>query len=322
MLRRLAWIVVVLVTGAVAAGDESPDQVVLHAQQLAAEHRYQEAVALLEPLESTAENTNLQYIVSAELGRSLFHLGRYQEAHARFQRAVSIEPRQVETALYLQATAYLLGEKEQAWLILREILKSGAKDLYLAVSLPGERKFLTDPDAWALIEEFAVPIGLDLETGSAFGLALGASRPEVAAALGVGTDSAEGKALTAHAGPHMVWGFAFDGSNRLVEIVLQVENLIKYTPYRLGFGGSDWRASPAELGAILGPPTASSTDAENVLVMSWTRSDFTVSAAFGHPRQPRPPGIAEGVAMLKMIRVRSHGLEQSAGDPISDSMNP
>jgi tetratricopeptide (TPR) repeat protein len=322
MLRTLGSILIALTSGASVVGAETPDQVVAQAQRLAANHRYQEAIDRLEPLENSVEHTDLQYIVAAELGRSLFHLGRYQEAHTRFQRAVKLQPQHVETALYLQATAYLLGDRDQAWLILRAVLESGAKDLYLAVTLPGERRFLSDPEAWTLMEEFALPIGLDLETGSVFGVSLGQPRSEVVSALGTASDSKDGKALTAQAGPHLVWGFAFDDSDELSEVVLQVENLVKYTPYRLGFGGSDWRASPAELGAIMGPPSATSSDEENVLVMSWTRPTFTATAAFGHPRPPRPPGIADGVAMLRLIRLRRHEPSEAVTPPNSDSMNP
>jgi tetratricopeptide (TPR) repeat protein len=322
MLRILVSMAVILATGWLVLAAENPDRIVVQAQELATNHRYQEALDLLAPLENAIEDTNLQYIVSAELGRSYFHLGQYREAHARFQRAVKLQPQHVETALYLQATAYLLGDRDQAFLIFEEILKSGAKDLYLAVSLPGERRFLADPEAWSLIEKYAVPIDLDLETGSVMGLTMGQSRTEVVSVLQTSSGAGDGAALTAQAGPYLVWGFAFDDADELAEVVLQVENLVKYTPYRLGFSESGWRASPAELGAIMGAPTATSTDTENLLVMSWTRSTFTVTAAFGLPRPPGPPGIADGVAMLRLIRISRPDAEQTAQPPNSDSMNP
>jgi len=323
-MSRIAALLIFLAVAAVlpVTGAENPDEVIRQAQQLAGRHRFQEVVELLTPLEGTTENREVEYIVAAELGRALFHLGWYREAHERFRRAVAMHPEHVETALYLQATAYLLGDHEQAWLIFREILDSGARDLYLAVTLPGERRFLSDPEAWALIEQYAVPIELDLETGSVFGVSLGQPKREVEAALAASSGPHGGKALTAQAGPHLVWGFAFDDEDELSEVVLQVENLVKYTPYRLGFGASDWRASPAELGALLGPPTATSTDSNHVLVMSWTRPDFTVSAAFGHPRPPRPPCLADGVAMLRVIRIRRHGPDDDARAVDSDSMSP
>jgi len=318
----VALVAIVMAAGPSVAGADSPDELIRQAQELGGHHRFQEAVELLLPLEDTIPDREVQYIVAAELGRSFFHLGRYNEAHERFRRAVSMHPEHVETALYLQATAYLLGDRDQALLIFREILKSGAHDLYLAVTLPGERKFLSDPEVWALVEQYAVPIGLDLETGSVFEVSLGQSRQEVETAFGANSGSSGGRALTAQAGPHLVWGFAFDDDGGLSEVVLQVENLVKYTPYRLGFGGSDWRASPAELGALLGPPTATSTDSDHVLVMSWTRPEFTIAAAFGHPRPPRPPSIADGVAMLRMIRIRRHTAEEQDHELDSDSMNP
>jgi tetratricopeptide (TPR) repeat protein len=280
------------------------DETIATAQRLASQHRYTEVIDLLSGLEDTPANPELRYIVAAELGRAYFHLGRYQEADLLFRRAVSIHPDRAETALYLEASAYLMGDLEQALLILTEIIKSGGRDLYLAVTLPGERRFLAEAEVWEVLEANGISMALDLDNGSLFGLSMGEPRSKVAATLGSSPSTAEGPALTAHAGPHLVWGFAFDDRDRLSEIVIHVENLIKYTPYRLGFGASDWRTSPAEFTALMGPTSITSTDEENVLVMSWERPGWAVSAAFGHPRPPRPPGLAPGVAMLRLIRIK------------------
>lgn len=282
----------------------SVDQTITAAQQLAGRHRYTDVIELLAGLDDAPVDPEVRYIIAAELGRAYFHLGRYPEAHEQFRQAVMIHPDRAETALYLQASAYLTGDREQALLILREILRSGARDLYLAVTLPGERRFLSEADVWSLFEANAVPINLDLTEGTVFGLALGDPRSKVAATLGSSPSTAEGSALTAQAGPHVVWGFAFDDRDRLCEVVIHVENLVKYTPYRLGIGASDWRTSPAEITALVGPTSGSFADDEHVLVMSWDRPGFTVSAAYGHPRPPRPPGLAAGVAMLKVIRIK------------------
>jgi tetratricopeptide (TPR) repeat protein len=290
------------------------------AQEKAHRKRYQEVLDLLEPLENFPENQESQYIVAAELGRASFHLGQYQRAHERFRRAVSIFPDRVETALYLEATAYLLGDREQAFMILREVLRGGAQDLYLAVTLPGERQFLRDPEVWRLIEEFAVPMRFEIERGSVLGLELGQPRAEVEETLGVAAGSQ--RVLTAEAGPHLIWGFAFSDQDLLNEITVHVENVVKYTPYRPVFDSTDWRATPAHFTASLGPPSRTFSDGEYVLVMSWQLSNVSFSAAFGHPRPPRPPGIAEGVAMLRMLRFESPTISRDAAGRNSGTIPP
>jgi tetratricopeptide (TPR) repeat protein len=279
------------------------EQAISAARQAAARHRYGEVIELLSGLEDAANDPESRYIVAAELGRAYFHLGRYPEAHVRFREAASIHPDRAETALYLQASAYLVGDVDQALLVFRALLGSGARDLYLAVTLPGERRFLADERVWAILESRRISMGLDLEVGRVLGLKLGDPRSKVAATLGSSPSTAEGASLTAEAGPHLVWGFSFDDRDRLREVVIHVENLVKYTPYRLGFGASDWRTTPAELTAALGPTSATATDIDHVLVMSWERDDLAIWAAFGHPRAPRPPGLTPGVAMLRLIRL-------------------
>ena len=300
---KLPWLISVLLAWVAPAWSDSTDQTIAQAQRLAARHRYGEVIELLAGMESASNNPEVRYIVAAELGRAYFHLGMYPESHQRFRRAVSIHPDRAETALYLEATAYLLGDREQAFLILREVLKSGARDLYQAVTLPGERRFLGEPEVWELLDEFAVSMDLDLNRGTLLGVSLGDPRSKVAASVGSSPSTSEGPAIAAVAGPHLVWGFSFDEDDRLREVVVHVENLVKYTPYRLGIGASDWRTSPAELTAFMGPTSATSSDDDHVLVMTWSRSGFTVSAAFGHPRPPRPPGLSPGVAMLRLIRL-------------------
>jgi tetratricopeptide (TPR) repeat protein len=279
------------------------EQIVTAARQLAALHRYGEVIDLLSGLEGDVDDPESRYIVAAELGRAYFHLGRYPEAHQRFSRAVTIRPDRAETALYLEASAYLLGDLDQALMILRAILASGARDLYLAVTLPGERQFLAEDSVWATLEARRVSMDLDLDRGSVFGISLGDPRSKVAARVGASPSTADGAALTAEAGPHVVWGFAFDDRDCLHEVVVHVENLVKYTPYRHGIGARDWRTSPAQLIAALGPTSVAADGNDQVVVMSWKREDFTISAAFGHPRPPRPPGLDPGVAMLQLIRL-------------------
>ena len=138
-------------------------------------HQYDKVVEILTPYNSVPDEES-RYITAAEIGRAYFHLGRYQESHRAFREAVRLRSDRIETAIYLQATAYLMGEREQAVAILREVLKSGAEDLYLAVTLPGERRFLADPEVRALLAEFAVPVPVDLDPPGFLGATLGDGR--------------------------------------------------------------------------------------------------------------------------------------------------
>ena len=147
--------------GSVAAA--TIDQTIRTAQELAGRHRYAEVIELLTEVEGSSKIPEIRYIVAAELGRAYFHLGRYSEAHQRFRQAVTIHPDRAETALYLEASAYLMGDLDQALLILREILRSDARDLYLAVTLPGERRFLAEPEVWAVLDAHRISMEIDLE---------------------------------------------------------------------------------------------------------------------------------------------------------------
>ncbi len=132
------------------------------AREAGRQHRYDEVIELLTPFNADGDS-EIRYITAAEIGRAYFHLGRYGEAHRAFREAVRLHPERAESAIYLEATSYLMGDSEQAYAILREILKSGADDLYLAVTLPGERRFLADPEVHQIIEEFSVDLTIDVE---------------------------------------------------------------------------------------------------------------------------------------------------------------
>jgi tetratricopeptide (TPR) repeat protein len=288
--------------------------------ELARSHRYEEVIDRLAPIEGLSERPEVRYMVAAELGRAMFHLGRYPEAHQRFRQAVLIHPERIETALYLQATAYLLGERDQAFAILRELLRGGARDLYLAVTLPGERLFLADPEVWAAIDEFAVPVAVDLELGGLLGVTLGDDRGQVESALGAGGAGNTGKVLTAQAGPHLIWAFSFSDADRLTEATLYTENLVKYTPYRPRFGEVDWQSPPSAVIAALGPPDDTSTDDARNLVMIWHMQSLELTMIFGHARPPAPPVLPEGAAMLRMMRVSAPESATAIDDPNSASM--
>ncbi|MFV2072604.1 MAG: tol-pal system YbgF family protein [Thermoanaerobaculales bacterium] len=287
-----------------SAAAEDFDAALERARESARRHRYTDVVEILTPFNVTGD-PEIRYITAAEIGRAYFHLGRYQPAHQAFREAAKIHPERVETALYLEATSYLLGHREQAFMILREILRSGARDLYLAVTLPGERKFLADPEVRALIDEFAVVLDVDLERGAMLGITLGDTRERVVEKLEAKSSDPTARGLTASAGPYPIWAFIFDATNRLEEILLYPENLVKYTPYQLHIGGElDWRVTPAKANAVLGAPVRTAAETELGIAITWDIADLELTLDFGQPRTPRPPGIADGTAMLRALRLR------------------
>jgi len=110
------------------------------------------------------------------------------------------------------------------------VLHSGATDLYLAVTLPGERAFLADPEVWSLLESHAVPLELDLEEGRFRSVRLGDDRRAVERALGASPGSAISGTLIARAGPHMIWALTFAPDGALDEILVDTDRLLRYTP--------------------------------------------------------------------------------------------
>lgn len=273
------------------------------------EHRYNEVIEILTPF-NAAEDPEIRYITAAEIGRAYFHIGRYREAHRAFREAVRLHPERVETAIYLEATSYLMGEKEQAYAILREILKSSARDLYLAVTLPGERQFLADPKVHEIIEEFAMTLTVDVERARILGVGLGDSRDAAVEALEARSSDPNAPSLTASAGPALIWAFSFDAEHRLCEIVLQAENLLRYTPYRLQFDEEmDWRMTPAAAIAAWGAPSHLTTSRGDGVVAAWDFPDHRLTIDFARPRPPPPPGVQEGAAVPRTI----HMTRQTAG---------
>jgi tetratricopeptide (TPR) repeat protein len=304
--RRIRRCAVPIVCSAMlAAGATAADFDLTLAQvrDAARHHRYSEVIELLTPFNSV-DDPEIQYITAAEIGRAHYHLGQYEQAHRAFRQAVRIHPDRVETALYLQATAYLVGDKQQALGILRELLRSGARDLYLAVTLPGEKDFLVDPEVWKLLQEYSVPFAIDLDQGTIFEVSLGEDRSSIEDILTASTGDPLSKGLSASAGPHLVWAFAFDSEQRLEEVQVHAENLLKYTPYRLRIGEHlDWSATPSAVVAVLGPPTRTSSHVDHRISMIWEHSRYQLTLEFGPPRTPRPPGIADATAMLRRLRM-------------------
>ena len=279
------------------------------AREAGLSHRYHEVIEVLTPFNADV-NPEVRYITAAEIGRANFHLGRYEEAHHAFREAVRLHPERAETAIYLEATSYLMGNSDQAYAILREILKSGAFDLYLAVTLPGERRFLADPRVQEIIEEFSITLEADVERARILGVELGDSRSDAVARLAAQSSDPGAPALTASAGPALIWAFVFDADQQLEEILLQAENLYRYTPYRLKFDEeNDWRLTPAAAIASLGPPIETAVSQDGGIVIAWDFAGHRLTMDFGQPRSPRPPDLPEGAAMLRTVQLTKHASE-------------
>jgi tetratricopeptide (TPR) repeat protein len=273
------------------------------ARQAGLEHRYSEVIEILTPFNAVGE-PEVRYITAAEIGRAFFHLGRYGEAHRAFREAVAIHPERAETAIYLEATSYLMGESDQAYAILRKILESGALDLYLAVTLPGERQFLADPTVQKIIEEHAVTLEVDVAHARILGVSLGDSRKVVIETLEARSSDLTAPSLTASAGPALIWALSFDAEQRLQEIVLQAENLFRYTPYRLHFDSTiGWNVTPAGAIAAWGDPLVLTAAQDQGIVATWEYPGHRMTLEFSRPRPPQPPGVSEGAAWLRTVQL-------------------
>jgi tetratricopeptide (TPR) repeat protein len=280
---------------------EDRESALRRAREAANNQQYADVIEILTPFNSI-DDPEWRYVSAAEIGRAYFHLARYHEAHNAFREAVRLHPERVESAIYLEATSFLVGDRKQALLIFEEILKSGARDLYMAVTLPGERRFLADPGVRAILADHVIPLDIDVESASVLGASLGDSRDRVEALLEAETSDRSATSLTASAGPAFIWGFVFDQDQRLGEIVLQTENLFKYTPYRVRLGdGVDWSATPAAVLAAWGPPETTFDTPDHGLAMTWKWPKHRSTLEFASRQKPRPAEFAEGAAMLKAI---------------------
>jgi tetratricopeptide (TPR) repeat protein len=307
-------VLAVLLVGSVAFGDgaESFEAALERAREAALAHRYAEVIDTLTPF-SSASDPEVRYTATAEIGRAWYHLGAYPAANRAFREAVAIHPDRAETAIYLLATSHLTGDTEQALVVLDALLESGARDLYLAVTLTGTRRFFQDPEIVGLLERHAIPLEVRIDAGSAMTATLRDPREQVLEALGITGDAPGGRSLTAEAGPALIWAFLFDRHERLSEIVLHAQNLLLYTPYRLQFGGGiDWRASPAAAIAAWGPPISSSPSDDGGVEMSWDSEDHLMAVEFARPGAYEPAGRPAGAAMIRLVRFRAHATSAPA----------
>ncbi len=274
------------------------------AREAAAAHRYQEALDILEPAaEDETLDPGTRFEVLAEVGRARFHLGRYKGAYNAFAAAMKLQPGSVEAALYFEASAWLTGRHREALGVFEALLTSGARDLYLAVTLPGEKQFLSDPEVWEVLQRHERPLAVDLKAGVALGAKLGQKKDVVLAVL-PGSPPDSGRELAVRVGPHVLWALRFGSDDRLEEVLVDAENLLRYTPYRLHFAsGLDWRMTSETARKILGDPVRESTLDDGSRVLTWTHEGVQSSLEFGPPRDPRPVVMPEGTWMLRFFRM-------------------
>ena len=95
-----------------------------------------------------------------------------------------------------------------------------------------------------------------------------------------------------------------EAEQRLQEIVLQAENLFRYTPYRLHFSEAvGWDVTPAEAIAAWGTPAVLTTAQDQGIVATWEYPGHRVTLDFGRPRSPLPLGVPDGTAWLRTVRL-------------------
>jgi tetratricopeptide (TPR) repeat protein len=276
----------------------TPSETLEQARSLVAGNRYAEALALLEPLVGDDLSEETSWEIAAETGRAAFHLGQYRKAHLLFKRVVQARPIVMEPALYLEATSYLLGDQRQAFGIFEAILQSGAQDLYLAVTLPGEKQFLGEPKIQELLERHAQPLVVRPTSATIQGVQLGQKRSMIADNLSIDAPSGE-STLAARAGPFLTWVYSFDSNDQLHEVVLNAEHLRRYTPFTLDLSdGISWTSTPITCIDSLGGKHRSSTTTDGALILTWDFSEASLDLVFS-----RPDTMKNGAAILEMIRL-------------------
>lgn len=264
-----------------------------------------EALRILEPHLGGDLNNPVDWEITAEAGRAAFEAGKLEQARTLLRQAVSARPSVPETAVYLEAASYLLGDRRQALMIFEALLKSGAPDLYLAVSLPGEVRFLTDPDVRALLKKYAKPLDIRPDRGELLGLHLGQARAEITAALKI--PPSEDRVLMARAGPELILLFSFDELGMLDEAVLHADHLQRYTAYKLelhppgpttGSTSLGWDTHPENAIEVLGPPEAQSREVDGALKIRWSWPDSLLELIF-----EGVPGSDFSKGHLQLIRL-------------------
>ncbi len=280
------------------APPSNPVQTLERARSLAATHRFSEALAALEPLISDDLSDEVSWEIAAEAGRAAFHQGKYARANEILRRVVQARPVVIEPVLYLEATSYVLGDHTQAFSIFEAVLQGKAEDLYLAVTLPGENRFLAEPEVQRLLQQYSQPLVIRPASGEVKGIRLGQSRPVIAHGQGV-ESSDGGSSLVARAGPLVTWALSFDKDDQLVEVVLNADHLRRYTPFSLDLSkGISWTSTPLDCIGSLGPPDATSATADGALIMTWHFPEAWLDLVFSRPKTGD-----DGAAVLEIVRM-------------------
>ena len=301
-LKALLFVALSVTMWAGVCSAATPAETLEKARSLVAGNHYPEALAMLEPLIAEDLGDPISWEIAAETGRAAFHLGQYHKAHELLQRVVQARPVVMEPALYLEATSYLLGDQHQAFAIFEAILQSGTQDLYLAVTLPGEERFLDEPKIQELLEQYAQPLVVRPASAMVQGVRLGQKRSIIADDLGIVAPPGEA-ILTARAGPFLTWVFSFDQDDHLAEVVLDAEHLRRYTPFSLDLSqGISWTSTPITCITSLGGKHRSTTTADGSLILTWDFSETSLDLVFS-----RPDTDQHGAAVLEMIRMRRLG---------------
>ena len=162
------------------------DTALAQARETAQRHRYEETIEVLLPF-SSSDDPEIRYIAAAEIGRAYFHLGRYEPANRAFREAVALHPERVETA-HTSRPRRTSRETRSRPSYFEDHLRGGARDLYLAVTLPGTRRFLAEPEVQAILARHAVPFEVDVREAVSMGVRLGDSHDAVVKRLGAPAD--------------------------------------------------------------------------------------------------------------------------------------
>jgi len=283
---------------------QDPAKGLQEARQALEAHEFEQAFKILEPFLDGDLSTPVKWEITAEAGRAAFSMGQLEEARKLLRLAVAARPGVAETAVYLEATSYLLGDRKQALMIFEALLKSRVPDLYLAVTLPGEVRFLADPDVRALMTRYAMPLDIRPDTGEFLGLHLGQSRAEVSAELGL--PPSKDSVLLARAGPELIWVFSFDELGMLQEAAFHADHLQRYTAYdlKLQLAGSPtkqslgWTTHPQDAINLLGQPESRSRDLDGALKLQWSYVTSKLELIF-----EGVPGSDFSKGRLEMLRI-------------------
>ena len=303
MLTHVVATVVLLTTSAAAPADLHA--AIAAARKAASAQRYSDVITILEPYtEPLPAADDDRFNVAAEFGRALFHLAQYDLAYDWILRAAALQPHNIEVGIYRQASAFITGRHEEAFALFEQVLRSGAQDLWLPISLSGTTQFLEQERTQQLLQQYARLLPIDLRRGRIAGAALGMARTDVKAALGALTAD-DGRFLLARAGPVMLWSLEFDQSDRLVGAVVNVAGMLRFSSLRPSFEqGLDWRATPGALTSTLGPPIRQDDDQNGQLSLEWQRDTISLLITFAPATQPTPPGVGSHSQLIQSVRLQ------------------